>query len=96
MRRVSAYLLEDLDLRLRLRCTVRVVAPPIDEGLEVLAVIHLCLVLLSKVPVTLGFGGVELREVAARRYVKGAVCLEKQRPTPCSSPVGMSACERCR
>ena len=71
-------LLEDLDLGLRLCRTVGVVSPAVDEGLQVLAVLHLGLVFLPEVAVALRFGGVELCEVTVRQLdensVRGSHC----------------------
>lgn len=49
------YLFENFDLHLRLRRTVRIVPPTVNEGLKVLAVFHLRVVLFLQVSVTLGF-----------------------------------------
>lgn len=60
----DAYLLQDFDLRLRLCSTIGVVTPSVNEGLQMLPVVHLSLVLLLEVPVALRLGRVELREVS--------------------------------
>lgn len=60
----ETYLLQNLDLRLRLGSTVSIVPPAIDEGLEMFAVLHLCLILLLQVLVPLGLCGVELCKVS--------------------------------
>lgn len=58
------YFLQYFDLRLCLRCTVGIVPPTVNEGLQMLAVLYLRIVLLPEVTITLGLRGIELREVA--------------------------------
>ena len=60
-------LLENLNFRLCLSCTVGIIPPSIDEGLQVLAVLHLSIVLLAEVPVSLRFGRIELSEIAGEK-----------------------------
>ena len=45
---------------------VGVVPPPINEGLKMPAVLHLSFIFFLEVFVALGFGRIELSEVAAR------------------------------
>lgn len=42
---------------------VCVIPPPVDERLQVLAVLHLRIVFSLEIPLALGFGRVELRKV---------------------------------
>ena len=60
----ARYLFENFNFGLRLCSAVGVVPPSVDEGLKMLAVLHLCLVLFPKVTVAFCLGGVELCEVS--------------------------------
>ena len=60
-------LLENLNFRLCLSCTIGVIPPSINEGLQVFAVLHLCLVFFFEVPISFSLGRVELGEVSIRR-----------------------------
>lgn len=52
---MTTDLLENFDFRLRLGSTVGVVAPSVDEGLQVFSVVHLRVVFLPKIAVTFRF-----------------------------------------
>lgn len=64
MHAIDTDLLENLDLRLCLSSTVGVVTPSVDEGLQVFAIVHLCVIFFAEVTVTFRFRGVELREIS--------------------------------
>jgi hypothetical protein len=73
--------------------SVRIVPPPIDEGLQMLAVDYLGLILLTHVAVAFGFGCIKLREVSFEDKVRA---LKKgksrgKRQTLYSSLIGLNA-----
>lgn len=64
-------LFENFYFGLCLGSPIGIVSPAIDESLQVLAVVHLRLVLLEEISVALRLGRVELREVPEVPVVKG-------------------------